>query len=131
MQPLDFLAAVLPSSGVYCVAEFNTKKKEHIFVNDIVDMEPAINKLLGEGRDVYFALANFKEADSREASNAKSMKALFMDIDLICKGKVMYETKKDAEIAFKTFMANTDMASLGAPYIVSSGGGFQIGRAHV
>jgi hypothetical protein len=54
------------------------------------------------------------------------MKALFMDIDLICKGKVMYETKKDAEIAFKTFMVNTEMASLGAPYIVSSGGGFHI-----
>ena len=126
MQPLEFLAAVLPSSGVYCVAEFNTKKKEHIFVNDIVDMEPAINRLLGEGRDVYFALANFKETDSREASNAKSMKALFMDIDLICKGKVMYETKKDAEIAFKTFMVNTGMADLGAPYIVSSGGGFHI-----
>jgi hypothetical protein len=126
MQPLEFLAAVLPSSGVYCVAEFNTKKKEHIFVSTIADMEPAIDKLLGEGRDVYFALANFKNTDSREASNAKSMKALFMDIDLICKGKVMYETKKDAEIAFKTFMVNTEMASLGAPYIVSSGGGFHI-----
>ena len=124
MQPLEFLAAVLPSSGVYCVAEFNTKKKEHIFVSNIADMEPAINKLLGEQKDVYFALANFKEAGTRTADNAKTLKALFMDIDI---GPTKdYTKRQEAVAAFEKFMGDTGMAELGAPYVVSSGGGFHV-----
>jgi hypothetical protein len=36
MEPLDFLAAVLPSPqyGRYCVAEF-TAKKEHVFTDTL------------------------------------------------------------------------------------------------
>lgn len=124
MQPLEFLAAVLPSSGVYCVAEFNTKKKEHIFVSTIADMEPAINKLLGEQRDVYFALANFKEAGTRTADNAKSLKSLFMDIDI---GPTKdYTDRKQAAEAFEKFMTDTCMGTLGTPFVVSSGGGFHV-----
>ena len=45
MQPLDFLAAVLPSSGLYCAAEFTTPKKEHIFVNTLDELLTAANNL--------------------------------------------------------------------------------------
>jgi hypothetical protein len=124
MQPLDFLAAVLPSSGVYCVAEFNTPKKEHIYVSSIADMEQAINKLLGEGNDVYFALANFKEAGARTAANAKTLKALFVDLDL--GGEKAYQNKQEALNAYDKFMDDTGMLSLGQPCVVSSGGGFHI-----
>lgn len=124
MQPLEFLAAVLPSSGVYCVAEFNTKKKEHIFVSSIADMEPAINKLLGANLDVYFALANFKEAGNRVATNAKSVKSLFVDIDI--GPEKDYKTRQEAASAFEKFMTETGMAELGQPFVVSSGGGFHI-----
>lgn len=126
MQPLDFLAAVLPSSGLYCAAEFTTPKKEHVFVNTLDELLAAANNLSARKVDAYFALASFKEDGSREASNAKHMKALFMDIDLVYKGKVVYETKDDALAAYNKFMEQAGIAELGLPFMLSSGGGFHI-----
>lgn len=126
MQPLDFLAAVLPSSGLYCAAEFTTPKKEHIFVNTLDELLTAANNLSAKKVDAYFALASFRNNESREASNAKAMRALFMDIDLVYKGKVIYETKDDALAAYNKFMTETGMAELGLPFMLSSGGGFHV-----
>jgi len=44
MEPLEFMAAVLPSpgNGRYCVVEL-TKKKEHVFVNDLQEVQTKIN----------------------------------------------------------------------------------------
>ena len=81
MQPLDFLAAVLPSSGFFCAAEFTTKKKEHVYVESIAELI-GIADSWAETKDVYFALASFKEAGSRVAENANLLKALFIDLDL-------------------------------------------------
>jgi len=41
MNPLEFLAVVLPSSGhgTYCAAEL-TKKKEHLFVENLMTSTP-------------------------------------------------------------------------------------------
>ena len=43
MNPLEFLAVVLPSSGhgTYCAAEL-TKKKEHLFVENLDDFYPKV-----------------------------------------------------------------------------------------
>ena len=43
MNPLEFLAVVLPSAGhgTYCTAEL-TKKKEHLFVEDLDDFYPKV-----------------------------------------------------------------------------------------
>ena len=39
MKPLDFLAAVLPfAEDIYCVAEFDSLKKEHVFVSSFSEM---------------------------------------------------------------------------------------------
>lgn len=128
MQPLEFLAAVLPSSGVYCVAEFTTPKKEHIFVNSIDDVLTAANKLAANKSDAYFALASFSTSDNRTADNAKMVKSLFMDLDIgeSKNGKKKYADKKLAADAFQKFMVETGMAELGQPIVVSSGGGFHI-----
>ena len=126
MQPLDFLAAVLPSSGLYCAAEFTSAKKEHVFVNTIDELLAAANRLAAEKKDAYFALANFKETGSREAENANSMRALFIDIDLVYKGKVIYENRESAVAAFEKFMTDTGMSELGLPFVLSSGGGFHV-----
>ena len=56
MQPLDFLAAVLPSSGLYCAAEFTTKKKEHLFVDTRDELISIGDKWTGT-KDAYFGLA--------------------------------------------------------------------------
>lgn len=128
MQPLDFLAAVVPSSGVYCVAEFTTPKKEHVFVSTLDEVLAAANKLAADKKDAYFALANFHTADNRTAENAKSMKSLFLDLDIgeSKNGKKKYGDKKQAADAFQKFMVDTGMVELGQPFVVSSGGGFHI-----
>jgi hypothetical protein len=38
MTSQEFLATVLPSSGVYCTAEISTAKREHVFVNTIDEL---------------------------------------------------------------------------------------------
>jgi hypothetical protein len=128
MQPLDFLAAVLPSSGVYCACEFTTPKKEHVFVESLDELLAAANKFDAAKKDAYFALANFATADNRLAENAKTMKSLFMDIDIgeSKNGKKKYATRQEAAAAFEKFMTETGMADLGQPFVVSSGGGFHI-----
>lgn len=124
MQPLDFLAAVLPSSGVYCAAEFNTKKKEHVFVDSLDGLVTAADSFAAQNRDVYFALAAFKEAGKRTADNARVIRSLFIDIDIGDEKK--YKTRTEGRDAYLEFMGATDMLTLGKPIVVSSGGGFHV-----
>ena len=124
MQPLEFLAAVLPSSGVYCAAEFTSPKKEHVFVNNLQEILDAGQKFVDTNRDAYFALSSFKEAGSRTAENARLVKSLYMDLDL--GGEKAYADKKEAIAAFENFMSTTGMDTLGQPFVVSSGGGFHV-----
>ena len=124
MQPLEFLAAVLPSSGVYCAAEFTSPKKEHVFVNNLQEILDAGQKFVDTNRDAYFALSSFKEAGSRTAENARLVKSLYMDLDL--GGEKAYADKKEAIAAFENFMSTTGMDALGQPFVVSSGGGFHV-----
>ena len=124
MQPLDFLAAVLPSSGVFCAAEFNTKKKEHVFVDTLDELVTAADAFAAENRDVYFALAAFKEPGKRTADNARTIRSLFIDIDI---GEEKdYKTRADAKQAYAEFVEATGMHELGRPIVVSSGGGFHV-----
>ena len=99
MTPLDFLAAVLPSPGhgFYCTAELSTTKKEHRYEEKLEDLIPFIDGWKAQGRDIYFALSTFAEANSREAVNARFIKAMFIDMD-------GYASKKDAAAA-GAFMA--------------------------
>ena len=124
MQPLEFLAAVLPSSGVYCAAEFTSPKKEHVFVNDLQEILDAGQKFVDTNKDAYFALSSFKEAGSRTAENARLVKSLYMDLDL--GGEKAYADKKEAIAAFENFMSTTGMDALGQPFVISSGGGFHV-----
>ena len=125
MQPLDFLAAVLPSSGPYCVAEFTTPKKEHVFVDsleEILNTADLFAVFGSEKKDAYFALASFKEKGKRTAENAKALKSLFIDID-IGEGKD-YSNREEAIAAYEKFMEDTGLSDLGQPIVVSSGGAF-------
>ena len=124
MQPLEFLAAVLPSSGVYCAAEFTSPKKEHVFVNNLQEILDAGQKFVDTNKDAYFALSSFKEAGSRTAENARLVKSLYMDLDL--GGEKAYADKKEAIAAFENFMSTTGMDELGQPFVISSGGGFHV-----
>jgi len=117
MNPLEFLAVVLPSAGhgSYCAAEL-TKKKEHLFVEHLDDFYPKVDTWVANECDVFFALATFDENNKRKAENARFIKALFIDMD-------GYATKKQAAYALKAFLAETGLDILGSPWIVGSGGG--------
>lgn len=41
MTSQEFLATVLPTSGLYCAVEISTAKKEHVFVNTIEELYSA------------------------------------------------------------------------------------------
>lgn len=124
MTPLDFIAAVVPSAGVLCVAELSSKKKEHVFVESVSDLEPHIQRFNDAKRDVYFALASFTESGKRTAPNALYMRALFLDID--CGEGKPYLTKQAAAHALDAFLQATSLGVLGNPWVVSSGGGLHV-----
>lgn len=123
MEPLDFLAAVLPSTGVYCVAELTSKKKEHKYVQSLEDVATFANKFSGDGKDAFFALAAFREAGNRLAVNAQSMRVLALDIEAAGRD---YPTKKDGLAALADFLEVTGLDGLGAPWLVDSGGGVHV-----
>lgn len=74
MEPLEFLAAVLPPPGFgyYCAAELSSKKKQHAFVENLEEIQRHADLWLTQSKDVYFALATFEEAGKRTADNAAS-----------------------------------------------------------
>lgn len=117
MNPLEFLAVVLPSpdNGLYCAAELTTKKKEHNFVEHLEELPTAVAKW-GDKKDVYFALSTFENKGKRTAENARFIRSLFIDMD-------GYDTKKQAALSLNDFMVKTGLDLLGTPYIVDSGGG--------
>ena len=55
MEPLDFLAAVLPSPGhgYYCAAELSSKKKQHVFIEDIAEISPYVDRWIEGQQDIY------------------------------------------------------------------------------
>ena len=117
MEPLDFLAAVLPSPeyGRYCVAEF-TSRKEQFFADTLEETKNAVARMLRNKDCVYFAMSTFGPEDRRTAANAQYVKSMFIDMD-------GYASKKDAAHALNAFLENTGLGALGTPWIVNSGGG--------
>jgi hypothetical protein len=118
MEPLDFLAAVLPSPGhgYYCAAELSSNKKAHVFVSSLEEIAPYTTAWLDSKRDIYFALSTFADKGKRTADNAEYVRSLFIDMD-------GYESKKAAANALSAFLETTGLDSLGLPWIVGSGGG--------
>lgn len=118
MNPLDFLAVVLPSPqhGYYCVAGLSATKKTHVFKESIDELEAPIPQWQADKRETYFALATFEREGSREATNARYIRSFFIDMD-------GYASKKEALITLQGFLDRTGLAELGTPWAVGSGGG--------
>lgn len=126
MQPLDFLAAVLPSEGVYCLAEFDSPKKEHVFADSLTDLSTALDRFNTNRFNTYFALATFDKAGTRTAVNARYMRALFLDLDCDDVDPKKFKTQQEALDAFHNFLQQTNLDKICAPWIVSSGGGIHV-----
>lgn len=121
LQPDAFLTAVLPSAGFYCAVELSTSRRQHVFVEDMDRLDAAITSFSGKSVETYYAMASFAAAGSRKVENAVAVRSLFVDID--CGEGKAYPTKRAAVEALHKFLGTTGLDSLGAPWLVDSGGG--------
>lgn len=140
MTPLDFLAAVLPSSGngYYCAVEL-TNKKEHVFKQTLEELMPTVEMWGKEGLDTFFALGTFGTNKDRTADNMHTSQVLAVDLDCLHPKDVpsvpdketgelrvkpkAYPNAKAAAMALTKFCEDTGLSALGDPWLVSSGGG--------
>ena len=82
MEPLDFMAAVLPppGNGRYCVVEL-TKKKEHFYVDTLEEAQEKLDVWKNRNYDIYFALGTFGDEKKRVQTNVQMVKCIAVDVD--------------------------------------------------
>lgn len=121
MNNQDFLNAVLPSTGHYCVVGIRNKKVKANFLAKHEDISEVATALSSQGVDAYFAVASYAEPTRREAANVQSVKALWLDVD-VGSGKP-YADRKEAVAALGEFCAAIGFLM---PIIVRSGKGMHV-----
>ena len=123
MDTRRFLETTLASEGFYCVwaANKQTGRKIQKFYKAPYDAMLAAQDLDANGYDAYFALATFKQDDSRRVDNVHQLKALFLDLD--CGVTKDYPNQKDAVDALRAFIKKLNLPK---PVLVNSGRGIHV-----
>ena len=134
MEPLDFMAAVLPppGNGRYCVVEL-TKKKEHFYVDTLEEAQEKLDVWKNRNYDIYFALGTFGDEKKRVQTNVQMVKCIAVDVDCnhpkdlpneqgIIKEKA-YPNAQAAAKAIIDFCDVVGLSDMGSPWLVASGGG--------
>jgi hypothetical protein len=116
----EFLSAVLPPSGTYCVVGLKKDEKpKQKFVESIEKVEELAKELVAVQYDAYFALASFTDvAEGRTSKNAAQFKSYFLDLD--CGLGKPYADQAEGLSALKQFLKTTGLPK---PTIVNSGRG--------
>ena len=120
---LDFLRKIIPDDGDLMITQIKNGNASNIPCSDFDAMGELLRHSDLGGYGAYHACASFKDSTTRKAWNAKSLKALFLDLDCSkdkAKSKQGYATKLDALKALKAFNKSV---GLPRPIIVDSGGG--------
>jgi hypothetical protein len=138
MTTQDFLELLVPQDGVLFTATQATGKgwinTPHTTVEQAVR---ATEQLTLDGRNAYFALASFKEARvwdaaarnadgtvgrwrTRVQSNAKSLKAFWVDLDVELGDAKKFSSKEECITDLKSFCK---VVGLPRPMVIDSGGG--------
>src|SRR6056297_1027255 len=96
----DFLGAVLPDSGSYCVVGIqNDGKVRQQFVSTKDEVAERAGDLVDQEVNAYFAVASFKEgSENRTQQNTGWMRSFWLDVD--CGPDKDYPTQEDALAAF-------------------------------
>lgn len=115
----DFLRAIWPTEGHYCIALKLPKGMHHQWFTSIDDAAAFAVQASARGVEVYHACASFQKRDTRKANNVHRIKALWLDID-VGKGKP-YIDDRTALAALLTFCTNVGYP---IPTLVHSGGGW-------
>ena len=115
----EFYEKVLPSSGVYCVADIDpaTKRTRHKFVESIGDLVSAIESRNQTKTNIFVALSSFN-GYSRKADEAKFVKSFYIDLD-VGENKE-YASKEEALEALNKFVNECELPP---PVRIDSGGG--------
>ena len=125
MEPLDFLTAVLPSTGKYC--SFALKGKRNTFADTPQEIFDNAKQISDAGGEVWFALGSFDDSGYRKAENALFMRSFFMDLDCgkdVKTGEMRsFPSKRSAAEALAEFLVASGLDALGRPWLVDSGGG--------
>lgn len=116
----EFLNSVLCSEGPYCLflLKRDTEKRFQKFYDDVQSLVRGAGEYDDAGYDVYYAMASFKDASSREADNARALKCFYFDLD--CRPGKEYSSQTEALEALQNFCMRT---ALPKPKLVNSGGG--------
>jgi hypothetical protein len=116
----DFLLAVLPPNGNYCVVGLKKDEKpKQKFAGSIEDAEEIALKLVADEYDTYFALATFSNpSEGRTAKNANQFKTFFLDLD--CGLGKPYADQSEGLTALKQFVKTLKLPK---PTVVNSGRG--------
>jgi len=134
MEPLEFMAAVLPppGNGRYCVVEL-TKKKEHFYVDTLEEAQEKLDTWKNRNYDIYFALGTFGSEKKRVQTNVQMVKCVAIDVD--CnhpkdlpneQGIIKEKAYPNAQAAAKAIIDFCDvigLSDMGSPWLVASGGG--------
>jgi len=123
MTPTEFASAVLPPPGYghYCVVELSSKKKRHVFVDTLEEVTSQADEFDAQHFNTFFAIATYENDESREAQNARYVKAFVVDVD--CGGGHAYATPQIGVAALDAFITSTGLATLPNPIINATGGG--------
>lgn len=125
-----FLDRIMCDTGPYClwtarrdIADDGTPTKTLVdrrqeFFDDLSTLVADATAHLAWDREVYFAMASFKDSGTREAANVRALKCFFFDLD--CRPGKEYGNKSDAINALRNFCTRN---ALPKPVLVDSGGG--------
>jgi hypothetical protein len=146
MSPGDFLRAVWPAEGIYCLATPFTPQGStkalyaHATFDDIGE---AVSHVLRErgSKDIYFAVHTLKKKqvwnpqkvnprtgelganETRTHANMAAARCFFFDIDVSLTDPTKYDDQTDALAALKEFCT---VCHLPRPLVISSGGGLHV-----
>ena len=130
MNALDFIDAVVPSGGTYCIIGVNPTKREpnQRFANNLDDVKKIIDSIDQSSTNTYFAVSSFKDSTSRKQTNVSEIKSFFLDIDIRSDPeklatKQAYADKAEALSIVRKFIDDT---GLPLPAVVDSGGGWHL-----
>jgi len=136
MNNLEFLRAVWPEQGYYCldvavVLDDGSKIHKHK-VFQTIEAAEAVARHAGDKSDVYFCINTLAEPSVKNETtgktqwrihtNMKEARCFFLDLD-VGDGDGKYASQHDAALALKAFCKKTQLPR---PIIVSSGGGLHV-----
>lgn len=120
----SLIQRVVPSVGNFCASSIKNGKIIQKFFTTREDVEAYGLAASAQGRNAYYAMASFKDDQSRTQDNVDLLKAFWLDVD--CKDKDPakdYANKQDGLEAIQTFCK---AFSFPRPTIVDSGNGWHV-----